>query len=161
MGMFYYVSNHQLNEVPGLDDQGPDVLDDIDLEDFKSRLKGFHGEIKGILTRGRVLSGIGNAYADEILFDAKVDPFKPRKQLSPDELRRIHHNARQVIVDATLVVRVTMNGQLDHKLRDFLAVHNKSGQECRDCGNKISQITANKRITSYCRRCQPGMLIKN
>ncbi len=36
MGMFYYVSNHQLNEVPGLDDQGPDVLDDIDLEDFKS-----------------------------------------------------------------------------------------------------------------------------
>ncbi|MCH2317030.1 MAG: hypothetical protein MK524_11740 [SAR202 cluster bacterium] len=161
MGMFYYVSNHQLNEVPGLDDQGPDVLDDIDLEDFKSRLKEIHGEIKGILTRGRVLSGIGNAYADEILFDAKVDPFKPRKQLSPDELRRIHHNARQVIVDATLVVRVRMNGQLDHKLRDFLAVHNKGWQECPDCGNKISQITANKRITSYCRRCQPGMLIKN
>ncbi len=123
MGMFYYVSNHQLNEVPGLDDQGPDVLDDIDLEDFKSRLKEIHGEIKGILTRGRVLSGIGNAYADEILFDAKVYPFKRCKQLSPDELRRIHHSARQAIVDATLVVRDRMNGQLGHKLRDFLAGH--------------------------------------
>jgi len=79
MGMFYYVSNDQLNEVPGLNDQGPDVLDDIDLEDFKSRFKGFHGEIKGILTCGSVLSGIGNACADEILFDAKVYPFKGRK----------------------------------------------------------------------------------
>ncbi|MDP6454573.1 MAG: DNA-formamidopyrimidine glycosylase family protein [SAR202 cluster bacterium] len=161
MGVFYYVSNDQLEDVPGLGDQGPDVLDDIGLEDFKSRLKGFHGEIKGILTRGRVLSGIGNAYADEILFDAKVYPFKRRKQLSSDELRRIHHSSRQVIVDATSVVRERMNGQLDHKMRDFLAVHNKGGQECPDCGNKISQITANKRITSYCRRCQPGMLIKN
>ena len=54
-----------------------------------------------------------------------------------------------------------MNGQLDHKLRDFLAVHNKGGQDCPDCGNRISQITANQRITSYCRKCQPGMLIKN
>ena len=59
MGMFYYVSNDQLNEVPGLNDQGPAVLDDIDLEDFKSRFKGFFGDIKGILTRGRVVSGIG------------------------------------------------------------------------------------------------------
>lgn len=123
MGMFYYVSNDQLNEVPGLNDQGPDVLDDIDLEDFKSRFKGFHGEIKGILTCGRVLSGIGNACADEILFDAKVYPFKRCKQLSPDELRRIRHSARQAIVDATLVVRDRMNGQLGHKLRDFLAGH--------------------------------------
>ncbi len=161
MGLFYYVSDHQLNEVPGLNDQGPVVLDDIDLEDFKSRFKGFFGDIKGILTRGRVLSGIGNACADEILFDAKVYPFKGRKQLSSDGLRRIHHSARQVIVDATLVGRDRMNGQLDDKLLDFLAVRNKGGDECPDCGNKISQITANTRITSYCRRCQPGMLIKN
>ena len=161
MGVFYYVSHDQLGDVPGLDEQGPDVLDNIDLEEFQSRLKGFHGEIKGILTRGKVLSGIGNAYADEILFDAKVYPFKRRKQLSSDELRRIHHSARRIIVDATSVVRERMNGQLDHKLRDFLAVHNKGGPDCPDCGNKISQITANRRITSYCRRCQPGMLIKN
>ena len=126
------------------------------MEDFKSRLKGFHREIKGILTRGRVLSGTGNAYADEILFAAKVYPFKRRKQLSDDELRRIHQSSRQVIVDATSTVRERMNGQLDHKMRDFLAVHNKGGQDCPDCGNRISQITANQRITSYCRVCQPG-----
>ena len=108
MGVFYYVASGQLKDVPGLNEQGPDVLDDISLEEFKSRLKGFHGEIKGILTRGRVLSGIGNAYADEILFDAKVYPFKRRKQLSVDELQRIHQSARQVVLDATSTVRERM-----------------------------------------------------
>ena len=44
---------------------------------------------------------------------------------------------------------------------DFLKVHNKGGTPCPRCGNTITQITANKRITSYCRRCQPGMLLKN
>jgi formamidopyrimidine-DNA glycosylase len=161
MGVFYYVSNDQLKEVPGLNEQGPDVLYTMTLDEFKERLKGFHGEIKGILTRGRVLSGIGNAYADEILFAAKVYPFTRRKQLSDDELQRIHKCARQVVLDAVSIVRDRMDGQLDHKMRDFLAVHNKGGQDCPDCGNRISQITANKRITSYCRRCQPGMLIKN
>jgi formamidopyrimidine-DNA glycosylase len=150
-----------LKDVPGLNEQGPDVLDGITLDEFKARLKAFHGEIKGILTRGRVLSGIGNAYADEILFAAKVYPFRRRKQLSDDELHRIHRCARQVVLDAMSVVRDRMDSQLDHKMRDFLSVHNKGGQDCPDCGNRISQITANKRITSYCRRCQPGMLIKN
>ena len=54
-----------------------------------------------------------------------------------------------------------MKDHLDHKLHYFLAVHNKGGQECPDCGNKINQITANKWITSYCRRCQTGILINN
>ena len=51
-----------------------------------------------------------------------------------------------------------MKGRLDHKLHYFLAAHNKGGQECHDCGNKI---TANKWTTSYCRRCRTGILIKN
>ena len=76
-----------LDEVPGLAEQGPDVLDDFTFEEFTDSLKRFHGEIKGVLTRGRVISGIGNAYADEILFDAEVYPFKRRKALSEDELR--------------------------------------------------------------------------
>ncbi len=161
MGMYYYVSESQLDDVPGLDDQGPDVLDDQDFDDFKERLRRFHGEIKGVLTRGRVISGIGNAYVDEILFAAKVYPFKKRKALSDDELHRILDCSRQVIVEATETVRERMDGALDRKLRDFLKVHNKGGEPCPDCGNKISQLTANKQITSYCRRCQPGMLILN
>ncbi len=161
MGQFYYVPDAEIEAVPGLADQGPDVLDDLAFDDFKASLKGFSGEIKGVLTRGRVIAGIGNAYADEILFRAGVYPFKKRRALSDDELRRIHQCSREVVADAVEQVRQRMGNQIDHKLRDFLAVHNRGGQPCPQCGNAITELRANQRITSYCRRCQPGMLLKN
>lgn len=161
MGQFYYVPDDLVETVPGLAEQGPDVLDDFTFDDFKANLKGFSGEIKGVLTRGRVIAGIGNAYADEILFRAGVYPFKKRRALSDDDLRNIHQCSREVVVDAIEQVRQRMGNQIDHKLRDFLAVHNKGGQPCPQCGNAITELRANQRITSYCRRCQPGMLLRN
>ena len=161
MGQFYYVQNGQVEEVPGLAEQGPDVLDDFSFDEFTDRLKRFHGEIKGVLTRGRVISGIGNAYADEILFDAKVYPFKRRKALSNDELQRIYQSSRSVIENSIEQVRERMSNRIDHKVRDFLLVHNRGGEPCPRCGKKITELRANQRITSYCRSCQPGMLLKN
>ncbi len=161
MGQFYYVPDDLVETVPGLAEQGPDVLDDFTFDDFKANLKGFSGEIKGVLTRGRVISGIGNAYADEILFHAGVYPFKKRRALSNDDLRSIYDSSRAVVLDAIEHVRQRMGNQIDHKLRDFLAVHNEGGQPCPKCGNAITELRANQTITSYCRHCQPGMLLKN
>ena len=161
MGRVYYVREDQLDQVPQLADQGPDVLDDTSFEEFQERLRRFRGEIKGVLTRGRVVSGIGNAYADEVLFAAKVYPFRKRRDLSRDELRVVHLACRSVVEEATSVVRQRMGDDIHLKIRDFLKVHNKGGTPCPRCGNKITQITANQRITSYCRRCQPGMLIRS
>ena len=90
MGRVYYISGSQIGEVPQLATQGPDVLAPMDLEEFRERLGKFRGEIKGVLTRGRVVSGIGNAYADEVLFEAKIYPYRKCGQLSEDELRRLH-----------------------------------------------------------------------
>ena len=160
MGRVYYLTPAQLKQVPQLHDQGPDVLDGISFEDFQQRLARFHGEIKGVLTRGRVISGIGNAYVDENLFAAKVYPFRKRKQLSGDELRRIFEESRNVIRDATETVRERMGDDIHKKQRDCLKVHNKGGEPCPRCGTTITQLTANQRITSYCRKCQPGMLIR-
>ena len=161
MGQVHYVKRDRLHEVPRLGEQGPDVLDDHPFDEFKRRLKPFHGEIKGILTRGRVISGIGNAYADEVLFAAGLYPFRKRKSLTDEELRRVLEKSRQVVEEAILVLRRRMGDEIHVKIRDFLKVHNKGGQPCPRCGNSISQLTANRRITSYCRRCQPGMLIRN
>ena len=94
MGGVYYVTEAQLPEVPRLDEQGPDVLDDFSFEEFQERLRRFHGEIKGVLTRGRVIAGIGNAYADEVLFAAKIYPFRKRKAISPAELRVLYEKSR-------------------------------------------------------------------
>ena len=161
MGQFYYVGQDQVKQVPGLSQQGPDVLDQIGFDEFKSRLRRFHGEIKGVLTRGRVISGIGNAYADEILFAARVSPFRRRKELTDDELRRIHASSFQVVLDAIDDVRARMGDRIDRKVRDLLKIHNRGGQQCPSCGNKITELRANRRITSYCRHCQPGDLFTN
>ena len=161
MGQFYYTTADGMADVPGIAEQGPDVLDDFTLDEFEERLKKFHGEIKGVLTRGRVISGIGNAYVDEILFDARVYPFKRRKALSADERRRIYESSRRVILEATDQVRERMGDRIDRKTRDFLKVHNRGGEPCPRCANRITELRANQRITSYCRKCQPGMLLSN
>ena len=76
MGKVYYVSDDQMAQVPLLAEQGPDVLEGISFEEFGTRLKKFRGEIKGVLTRGAFVSGIGNAYSDEILFASGLSPFR-------------------------------------------------------------------------------------
>ena len=162
MGLVYYVEPAQLAQVPRLNEQGPDVLDgDISFPEFKTRLRPYYGEIKGVLTRGAFISGIGNAYSDEILFSAGISPFRKRKSLSDEELMRLHRSLKQVTSDAVAILRERMEEETHHKIRDFLQVHNKGGKPCPRCGNKISQLTANQQITSYCRHCQPGMLIKS
>jgi len=161
MGKVYYLRGDQFPQVPMLPDQGPDVLSGISFEEFGQRLKRFHGEIKGVLTRGAFVSGIGNAYSDEILFAAGLSPFRKSRALSKEELRRLYECGPQVVQDAIGVLRQRMGDDIHVKIRDFLKVHNKGGQPCPSCGGNISQLTANQRITSYCRHCQPGMLIRN
>ncbi|MBM3934262.1 MAG: hypothetical protein FJ319_08175 [SAR202 cluster bacterium] len=82
MGRVYYLQPAQVELVPQINEYGPDVLDEITFEEFRQRLKPFRGEIKGVLTNGRFISGIGNAYSDEILFAAMVYPFKKVSKLS-------------------------------------------------------------------------------
>ena len=162
MGMVYYVRPDQMNQVPRLEEQGPDALDEqLTFEEFVARLRPFRGEVKGILTRGEFIGGIGNAYSDEILFAAGISPFKRRKALSQDDLRGLHQAIPQVLGEALEELRKRVPPNIHVEVRDFLKVHRKGGQPCPRCGHPISEITANQRVTSYCRRCQPGSLFKN
>jgi len=167
MGKVYYIDNGesggdaQDDLVPQYTGLGPDVLSGISLEEFQTRLKKFNGEIKGVLTRGVFISGIGNAYSDEILFAAGISPFKKCRALKPDELKTLHTQCRRVLEEATETLRERMGGDIHKKVRDFSQVHNKGGQPCPKCGGNITQLNANRRITSYCRHCQPGLLIRN
>ena len=169
MGKVYYIRNGedrdngeaQDEQVPQYTSLGPDVLSGITFEDFQARLKKFNGEIKGVLTRGAFISGIGNAYSDEILFAAGISPFKKCRALKPEELRTLHMQCRQVLEEAIETLRSRMGSDIHKKVRDFLKVHNKGGQPCPKCGGNITQLNANQRITSYCRHCQPGLLVRN
>jgi formamidopyrimidine-DNA glycosylase len=89
MGQVYYLSPDQCSEIVRLENQGPDVFDEqLSFDEFLLGLKPFRGEVKGMLTRGQLVSGIGNAYADEILHHAMVYPFKKVTRLSDDEKAR-------------------------------------------------------------------------
>ena len=159
MGQVYYLSTSQRSEIVRLENQGPDVIDNpLSLGDFKLGLKPFRGEVKGVLTRGRLVSGIGNAYADEILHEAKIYPFKKVTRLSADELASLHRAVYSVTAAAVVVLRERVGDRIHRKVRDFLKVHGRKNEPCPRCGNRITAITANRRETNYCRHCQPGFL---
>ena len=161
MGMVYYVDAGQLEGINRLEKQGIDVLAERSFDDFKAGLKKFRGEVKGVLTRGSFVSGIGNAYSDEILFAAGISPFRKVGTLKEEELESLHRQSRMVVEDAIAVLRERMGDNIHVKVRDFLKVHGKGGEPCPVCGGNISQLNANQRLTNFCRRCQPGMLIRN
>jgi formamidopyrimidine-DNA glycosylase len=138
---------------------GPDALA-VSREDFRARLKKFQGEIKGVLTRGECVAGIGNAYADEVLWWAMLHPYRKRASLTAEEVDRLYDGMRACLLDAIEKVRAEMGEDIHLKPRDFLAVHMRTGEPCPRCGTTISYIGANQRITNFCRNCQPGGLIK-
>jgi formamidopyrimidine-DNA glycosylase len=157
MGQLYLTRD--LQAVPEYAGLGPEPFE-ISLETFQQRIKPFRGEIKGILTRGEFVSGIGNAYADEILWAARLHPYRKRTQLTSEEVERLYQAMLATLSNAVEQVRREMQEQIHLKPRDFLAVHMKAGQPCPRCGTPISLVGANQRITNFCRSCQPGGLIK-
>lgn len=162
MGLIYYVKPEQLSQIKRLEEQGPDALDsELSYEQFVAQIQPFKGEIKGVIARGKFLSGIGNAYVDEILWAARVSPFRKRTSLGDEELRRLYDAVPEVLHEATEVVRERMPPDIHVKVRDFLKVHRNGGESCPRCGATISEISPKKRITSWCRSCQPGGLISN
>ncbi len=157
MGQLYLTADPQ--KVPDYAGMGPEPFE-ITREEFRERLRPYRGEIKGVLTRGEFLAGIGNAYADEILWNAKLHPFRKRTQLTAQEIDRLYDAIRTTLKDSIAQVRVDMGEKIDLKPRDFFNVHMRTGEPCPRCGTTISAITANQRITNFCRNCQPGGLVK-
>ena len=97
MGQLYLVCAS--DTVPGFAGIGPEPFD-ISRDEFRVRLKAYHGEIKGILTRGAFIAGIGNAYADEILWHARLHPYRKRTQLTPEEIARLYEAMQTTLRDA-------------------------------------------------------------
>ncbi len=159
MGKVYLTPDENL--VPRFAEQGPEALDpEFSLEVFEERLRARRGEIKGLLTNQAVVAGIGNAYADEILFEARLYPFRKRPSLSSEEMERLYPAIRSVLAEAITTLRERVGDEIRVEVRDFLRVHGKGGSPCPRCGTTISEIKARNRLTNFCRQCQPGSMIK-
>jgi formamidopyrimidine-DNA glycosylase len=159
MGKIYLTND--LSLIPTFADQGPDALDPgLSLSVFEQRLRRHPGEIKGTLTNQAFIAGIGNAYADEILFEARLYPFLRRSELGSDGIERLHTAQQDVLRGAIETLRQRVGSNIQEEIRDFLRIHGRPGQPCPRCGTAISQVAANQRITNFCRTCQPGTLIR-
>ncbi len=95
MGKLYLVATDQLGLIPNWDSNGPDLLDPkLDEDAWLARMKKYRGVIKNILTNAEFVQGIGNAYADEILWEAKINPYAKKTELDEADLRRLYTSAR-------------------------------------------------------------------
>jgi formamidopyrimidine-DNA glycosylase len=157
MGQIYLTDD--LHTVPTFDDMGPDALA-IGRAEFHERLHRYRGEIKGVLAREAFIAGIGNAYADEILWQARLHPYRKRPSLSPAETDRLFDSVRITLIEACHLVRQASGAEIHLKPRSFFRVHLQGGQPCPRCGTTISEIRARQRLTNFCRTCQPGGLIR-
>lgn len=158
MGKIYLTRD--LDQVPGFAGLGPEATDpNLTLEAFCERLRRHHGEIKGVITNQTFVAGIGNAYADEILWSAGIYPMNRRPKLNDEEVSRLYEAMRSVLVEATDALRARVGEQIDVEIRGFLAVHGRFGQPCPRCGTSISKVTRERRTTNFCRSCQPGLMV--
>ena len=156
MGKVYLVAADALESVPQFAEMGPDALE-VSQEEFAQRIRRFTGQIKSALVNYRFIAGIGNAYADEVLFVARLHPYRKRTTLKADDIARLYEAIHKVFAWATPIVAQQMRDELNYEeRRDFLKVHRRGGEPCPVCGTRISEITAGQRITSFCRNCQPG-----
>ena len=159
MGKVYVTGD--LARVPGFAGLGPDALDpELTMAAFCQRLAKQRGEIKRVLTRQSFVAGIGNAYADEICWQAGIYPFRRRSSLGQEEMRALYMGMREVLTQAVQTLRTRVGQDIDLEIRDFLAVHGKAGQPCPRCGAAISEVKRERRMTHFCRTCQPGLLIR-
>jgi formamidopyrimidine-DNA glycosylase len=157
MGKVYLLPAGVERPVPGMaaDERGPDADDpDLTLDVWRERIRRHSGELKNLLRNQAFVAGIGNAYSDEVLHEARLLPFRKRSSLAADEVDELYHAMRRTLARAVDILRERVPPTFEDQVRDFLAVHLKGGTACPRCGTRISEVKAGGFVTSYCRGCQ-------
>ena len=140
-------------------DRGGPEVSDLDSERFAEQLRRENHTLKRALTDPRILSGIGNAYSDEILHAARLSPFKQTRSLSADELERLHCATCETLEVWTRRLRAEVGEGFPEKVtafRDGMAVHGRYRKPCPACGSPVQRIVYASNEANYCARCQTG-----
>ena len=141
-----------------LDPGGIDVFA-TDLTGFQAALTATNHTLKRALTDPRIISGIGNAYSDEILHAAQLSPIAQTHKLKAEEWDRLFAATRATLQLWIDRLRAEARERFPEKVtafREGMAVHGRYGQPCPVCGNKILRIRYADNETNYCARCQTG-----
>ncbi len=141
-----------------LDPGGLEVFE-ATLNEFTTTLQRKNHTLKRALTDPRIFSGIGNAYSDEILFEAKLSPFALTQKLMPDEIERLFVAIKKCLTTWVERFRAETTDKFPGKVTAFrpeMATHGKYKEPCPRCGSKIQRIRYASNETNYCPTCQTG-----
>src|SRR5258706_4631910 len=155
MGRIYWVSDCE-RDGPGWADVGPeaDSGPEMGLEAFRKRLRRFRDELKDLLRNQEFLAGIGNAYSDEILFEARLLPLRRRASLKPADEEALFNAIPVVLKRAVDAILANPNYDESKQDRSFMSVHMKGGKTCPRCGHRISQLGSHPEPLNFSRGCQ-------
>jgi len=154
-------SLHVVQGEAGLENLNPGGLEVFDAteEQFARAIRAKNHTLKRALTDPRILSGIGNAYSDEILFEAKLSPFTLTQKLSDAEVKQLFAAIKRTLTDWVERLRAEAVKSFPEKVTAFrpdMATHGKYGEPCPRCGSKIQRIRYGSNETNYCPTCQTG-----
>lgn len=152
----YVVADPQ--QVPGIARLGVDPLSDaFTVERLAELAGGARNRLKTFLTDQTLIAGIGNAYSDEILHEARLSPYAMANALDEDQLGRLFAAVGSVLGDALERARtVAATDGLKSEKKSGLAVHGRAGEPCPRCGDTVRSVNFADSSLQYCPTCQTG-----
>ena len=143
-----------------LDNNGPDPFEKkADVDYFYNRIKNSSASIKSILLNHKIISGIGNIYASEILFSTNISPLRMGRDISHTDCKKILEQSKIILNKAIRAGGTTLNDYFNAESKPGyfkiqLNVYGKEGEKCPSCESKISKITQSNRSTYFCKESQ-------
>lgn len=159
-GRMNLVKKEDLDNVDAIKKQGVEPLSkNLTKEYLKEQFKNKTGPIKNLLLDQTIISGLGNIYANEVLFASLINPERKGSSITLDECQRIVDACNTIIKKAiqnggTTIKSYTSSLGVTGRFQQFLQVHKKENEPCPICGNPIVRIKINGRSTYFCKNCQ-------
>jgi formamidopyrimidine-DNA glycosylase len=159
-GRVYLIDKNHPEQAGGLADLGPEPLsDELTVGDFKKLFENRRALMKSLLLNQHFIAGIGNIYADEILFRSEVRPDRTADTLTEAEKEAIYHNMREILKKGIIYGGTSFSDYVNAfgekgSFQEELRVHQRQGEECYECGTIIEKIKISGRSTYFCPQCQ-------
>jgi formamidopyrimidine-DNA glycosylase len=151
----YVVKDPQ--DVPGIARLGPDPLSPTFTRNTLAGLiAGRRTQIKGVLRDQSILAGVGNAYSDEILHDARMSPYALAATLSPEDIDHLYTAMTETLTEAVATASGKPPAELKDAKRRGMQVHGRRGEACPVCGDVVRSVFFADNSLEYCATCQTG-----
>ena len=156
MGRIYWTADPAADVLAwsGMGPEADGIAEELGLDGFRRRIRRFRDELKDLLRNQEFLAGVGNAYSDEILFEARLLPLRRRASLSPADEEALYAAIPGVLNSAVESILANPKYEESKQDRKFMKVHARGGESCPRCGHRVSQLGSNREPLNFCRGCQ-------